>query len=545
LSAACVAGASAAPAPAAAPAAGSWDFEGAAAAADPGVAGTGRRRMEKRVTARTKARARAASPMSEAPRTEAPSGRAVLSETARPFTLLAALEPDDGWSVGNRPPALPPGLSVGLMVEVIPGRLPTGSSVVVVIGNADGIGDVDGLGDVDVDVDGVTVPEIWTVADDVGSVGRLAALPVTVSLTDFTDDAVVGTVDSAWSCRWAEFASIPPRLHDAVPSSLPQPKLNFGAALDGVACSRMVASVKSPPVVQAVTTHWVAAPRLLLESAVDISTQRLIGGSLWTACAPLLEVAVAEAEGEGVVEAGSPADRDGDVEGERLADEDGDGLFVGWGELDGVAFGEGLADGLALPLVCAAGVVAPPVGDSVGVAFGSDVALVGVGEGLGDGDELGVEDGLVEDAAGDLEGLGEGEELGVEDGLGVEDAAGDLEALGDGEVVGVADLLGVLAEIFAEEELGASVCLTSAPPRPNVLPGLTLVLALAEAVGVGVSDVEAGGSLVVAVGVGVDECVAVDVGVAVAVELGGGSGSLSGSHDSPLLTEAASSAATA
>ena len=153
--------------------------------------------MEKRVTARTKARARAARPMSEAPRTEAPSGRAVVSETGRPFTLLVALEPDDGWSVGNRPPALPPGLSVGLMVEVIPGRLPTGSGDVVVSGNADALGVVDGLGDVD--VDGVTVPEIWTVADEVGSVGRLAALPVTVNVTDFTDDAVVGTVDSAWS----------------------------------------------------------------------------------------------------------------------------------------------------------------------------------------------------------------------------------------------------------------------------------------------------------------------------------------------------------
>jgi hypothetical protein len=129
------------------------------------------------------------------------------------------------------------------------------------------------------------------------------------------------------------------------------------------------------------------------------------------------------------------------------------------------------------------------------------------------------------------------------------DAAGDLEGLGDGEVAGVTDLLGVLAEVFAEEELGASVCLTSAPPRANVLPGLTLVLALAEAVGVGVSDVEAGGSLVVAVGVGVgvgvDECVAVGVGVAVGDEVGGGSGGLIGSHDSSLLTEAASSAATA
>jgi hypothetical protein len=460
------------------------------------------------------------------------------------------------------------------MAEVIPGRLPTGSGDVVVSGNANGIGDVDGLVDGlgDVDVDGTTVPEIWTVADDVGSVVRLAALPVTVNLTDFTVDAVVGTVDSAWSCRRAEFACIPPRLHDAVPSSLPQPKLNFGAALAGVACSRTIASVRSPPVVHAVTTHWVAAPRLLLESEADISTQRLTWGLLWTACAPLLDVAVAEGEGvveagslaerDGDVEAGSLAERDGDVEGEAVADEDGDGLFVGWGELDGVAFGEELADGLALALLVAAGVVAPLVGDLVGVTFGLAVVLLGVEEGLGDGDELGVEDGLdAEDATADLEGLGEGEELGVEDGLGVEVAAsdfeelgdgdelgvedglgvevaaGDLEGLGDGEVVGVADLLGALAELFFEEELGASVCLTSTAARPNVLSGLTLVLAL-------VSDGVADGSLLVAVGVGVGVGVGVAVGVAVGVELGGGSGGLTGSHDSLLLT-AASSAATA
>ena len=78
--------------------------------------------------------------MSEAPRTEAPSGRAVVSATGRPLTLLGVLEPDDGWSVGNRFPALPPGLSVGLVVGrvEIPGRLPTGSGDVVVIGDVDG-----------------------------------------------------------------------------------------------------------------------------------------------------------------------------------------------------------------------------------------------------------------------------------------------------------------------------------------------------------------------------------------------------------------------
>jgi hypothetical protein len=152
--------------------------------------------MEKRVTARTKARARAARPTREAPTTEAPSGMAVSSATWRPFTVLGAVEPADGWSVGNRFPALPPGLSVGLRVEVTPGRSPTDSGEVVVIGATvevgatDELGEVDGLGD----VDGVTVPEIATVADDDGFAVRSSVVPVTVTLTDFTDDAVVATV---------------------------------------------------------------------------------------------------------------------------------------------------------------------------------------------------------------------------------------------------------------------------------------------------------------------------------------------------------------
>jgi hypothetical protein len=208
--------------------------------------------MENRVTARTKARARAARPISEAPTTDAPSGSAVLSATGRPFTFLAELEPGDGWSVGKRFAALPPGLSVGLRVEETPGRSPTGSGEVV-IGKDDWLGDVDGLGDED--AAGVTVPEIWTVEEADGSFDRLAALPITVNLTDFTDDAVAATFDSAWSWRCADCASIAPRSHDAVPSSLPQPKLNVGPALDGVACRRTVASGRLPPVVQALTTH--------------------------------------------------------------------------------------------------------------------------------------------------------------------------------------------------------------------------------------------------------------------------------------------------
>lgn len=179
-----------------------------AAGVVPGGVRAGRRRMEKRVTARTKARARARRPTREAPRTDAPSGRAVVSATGRPLITLGVVEPADGWSVGNRLPALPPGLSVGLSTAETPGRSPTGSGDVVVSGDIDGVADAVALGDEDgvVDEDGVadedaaTVPEIWTVADDDGSLDRPAALPITVSLTDVIVEAVVGTVDSA--CNW-------------------------------------------------------------------------------------------------------------------------------------------------------------------------------------------------------------------------------------------------------------------------------------------------------------------------------------------------------
>jgi hypothetical protein len=314
----------------------------------------------------------------------------------------------------------------------------------------------------------------------------------------------------------------------------------------------------------------VVAPRLLLDSELEISTQRSIGGSLWTNCAPLrgAEVALAEADREGVVERGA------------------DELFVGFGEL-------------AVALLRGAAVVATLLGDLAGVAFGAALAfgvavaaglsevgcafvvlvdfVVLVGVGVGDGDVLGVAD-----EVGDADAVADGEELGVEDAagvgeeLGVDEAAGDGVELGVGDAVGFAGAVEVLAVLgFAdvagvlevlgdgdavgfgdlpdvEEELGALVCLTlpPAPPRPSVLPGLMLVVALAD--GVGVVDAVAGGSVVVAVGVGVgvddvdvDVCVAVGVGVGVGDEVGGGSVALSGWHDWSPAVVAASSAAMA
>lgn len=138
--------------------------------------------------------------MREAPTTEAPSGRAVASATWRPLTLRGALEldDDDGWSVGNRLPALPPGLSVGVVPSVTPGRLPIGSGVVVVIGVSvgicvavdDGVGEVVGVAD----DDGVAGAVILTVAEAFGLWVRSVAVPVTATVSEVTVEDVVGTV---------------------------------------------------------------------------------------------------------------------------------------------------------------------------------------------------------------------------------------------------------------------------------------------------------------------------------------------------------------
>ncbi len=236
------------------------------------------------------------------------------------------------------------------------------------------------------------------------------------------------------------------------------------------------------------------APRLLLDSELEISTQRSTGGSLWTNCAPLrgAEVALAEADREGVVERGA------------------DGLFVGFGELEGVAFGVRLADGLAVALLRGAAVVATLLGDLAGAALAFGVAFAAGGDVLGvddeggdadavaDGEELGVEDAAgVGEELGVEEAAGDGEELGVGDTVGFAGAVevlavlgfavvGILEVLGDGDAVGFGDLLDV------EEELGAPVCLTlpPPPPRPSVLPGLTLVVVLDDGLGVGVGVVD-------------------------------------------------------
>jgi hypothetical protein len=113
------------------------------------------------------------------------------------------------------------------------------------------------------------------VADTCGSLARPAALAAAVKRTEVTVVAEAATAIVACSSRWADFASSAPRSHDALPSWLPQPKLNTGVRLAGAAVRRMVASGTLPPCAQAVTVHRAVCPRWMLEFAGCTATQRL------------------------------------------------------------------------------------------------------------------------------------------------------------------------------------------------------------------------------------------------------------------------------
>lgn len=118
------------------------------------------------------------------------------------LVLAVAELPDAGAEVageraGNRPAALPPGLSAAL--GVTPGRygrLPTDTGEVLVTGVAGAVGVAEVAGEVGVD-EAVDAAVTATVAEAVGSLGRLAALPVTVNWTDVTVDAVAATATRA------------------------------------------------------------------------------------------------------------------------------------------------------------------------------------------------------------------------------------------------------------------------------------------------------------------------------------------------------------
>jgi hypothetical protein len=234
----------------------------------------GRLRIDSRATASTNARASTPRPASCAPTTGAPSGTAAVFAIVRPLVFPVLDLPGgsaDGVSAGNRPEALPPGLSSGLALVDTPGRSPTDSGDVSTPGMV--VPGVAGSAEIEEVAAGAAVT---VVADDTcGSLDTCAALSAAVRRTDVTVLAEAATATFACSCRCAELASSAPRSHDAVPSWLPQPKLNVGFKLAGVAVRRMVASGTLPPVVQAVTVHRADCPRWMLDCAGCTETQRL------------------------------------------------------------------------------------------------------------------------------------------------------------------------------------------------------------------------------------------------------------------------------
>lgn len=460
--------------------------------------------MDMRVTAKTNARPSAARPMSCAPTTEALPGSADVLATARAPAFCDASGDGDGWMVGKSPAALPPGLRLGLGAGAtpgMPGRLPTGSGEVTVIGVGGSV--------------------IVMAAVALGSFGRCAALPMTVRLTDVTAVAVAGTVTCACSCRGADFESIAPRSHDDVPSELPQPKLNPGIALAGDAWSLMVASGTFPPVIQALTVQVAASPRWLLAWARAIWTQSRTTEVLATVLAPgcFFRVCLGVGKWVGV--------------GLLL----GVALWVGVGLRVGVCVGVGVGECVGVAVVVAVPVFAgvavpdglPDVAD--GVAF---ALLVALAEGSADG--LAVAVGEAEpDEAGVLAAVAEPD--GVAVGLLVPlllALAGDFDAeLVAGGFVVVCLVPDAVAVGVAVGDWVSVLVLAGVVPAPGLFDRVCVAaeLPVEEADGV-VDGAVVVGVTVVGVGVGVCVAVRVGVGVGVGVELGGGLGSQSAWHDS-------------
>ena len=185
------------------------------------------------------ARPRAARPVTSAPMGSGPGVR--LTTCRRPAWRLPSprlsARANCGSRVGNRPEALPPGLSVGVGAETPIGAR-AGSDAVAPIG--------------------VGGARTVTDAEAAGSVCRLAALPVAVRLTDVTVAAVEGDGELR-----LELPLRGARVHRAQVARgravrLPQPKLKCGVpALAGDVRSWIVASGTLPPVVQADTAHCV------------------------------------------------------------------------------------------------------------------------------------------------------------------------------------------------------------------------------------------------------------------------------------------------
>src|SRR5580692_11448989 len=199
--------------------------------------------------------------------TGASCGSADVFATAWVFcgSCFAAGGSADGVSAGNRPAALPPGLSTGLALGRY-GRLPAVSGATSMLAGAFGSAEFVAAGL-------AAVTDV--VADACGSVVRPAARAMAVKRTEVTVVAEAATAIFACSWRRADFASSAPRSHEVLPSWLPQPKLNVGFRLAGAAIRRMVASGTSPPCAQAVTVHRAVCPRWMLDLTGCTATHRL------------------------------------------------------------------------------------------------------------------------------------------------------------------------------------------------------------------------------------------------------------------------------
>lgn len=239
------------------------------------LAALGRLRTDSRVTASMNATPSAASPASCASMTGVPIGIALEFATRWATSRLPGLLPfgagvgtADGFTVGNSPDALPPGARLVEPAPLIVGRLPTGSGDVTPPppGRFPGVVPPGGLpGELDEPV-GVVVPGAVTETEVPAAavLVRCAALSDAVSLTELTEVAVAGTVTLASTWRAAAPEVTVPRLHAAVPSWLPQPKLNAAFWLAGAAASLITTLEASPFCDHTPICQLAACPRAML-----------------------------------------------------------------------------------------------------------------------------------------------------------------------------------------------------------------------------------------------------------------------------------------
>jgi hypothetical protein len=351
-----------------------------------------------------------------------------------------------------------------------------------------------------------------------------------------------------------------------VPSLLPQPKLNSGFTLAGVAASRTIASGMLPPVVHAVMIHWVAAPRLALGSAWVMPTQRSTFGGSATAWAPVrddvagvpvfgspgpagalvLATGVGSAGWVDLVDAGITvavgdgfAVRDGVAVGDAFAEWDGVADAFGDADLDALVAGDGdgdtegsaVGEALALALLLAVGFgVVVALGVTVVVVF-ADAVLVTFGVAVDDSD-------LVADVLG-LDVFGSdvfGSDVVGSDVFG-SDVVGSAVGVGVGVTEGVALLLALVVALVVVAAPPVVVALANTDEWLGEAVVDFVAAGVVDFVSDGVADGVAVADLLgVGVGVGVLLGVAVLLGVGVGVGVGvggGGAGRFSGSQEAP------------